>query len=114
MAEKFKEFNEAFSPDDIAREVVDEFMEEEKAKKIDLGSIGTWGHDLDAKIMTRLKSLEEEDRGGDAELLARHILFRLNSATFKGENIHGEEITEQGSDAIKKAAIESLEKYLSS
>ena len=114
MSEKFKGFKETFSPDDVAQDIIDEFMEEEKEKKVDLGSVGTWGHDLDAKIMTKLKSLEEEERRGDAELLARHILFRLNSATFKGENVHGEEITEQGSDAVKKAAIESLEKYLSS
>lgn len=112
MTEKIKGFGETFSPDEIAEQTIKGFVEKENEKNVDLGNIGIWGHDLDAEIMTKLKSLEDADRSGDANLLAHHILFKLNSATFEGQNIHGEEITKGGSDEIKKAAIESLEKYL--
>ena len=110
MSEQFKGFEEMFSPDEVAEDLLKEFAgEEENLGHMNAGNVGILQHDLDARVMTKLKSLEEEDRKGDAELLARHILFKLNSATSKGEGLTGEK-----SDVVKSKAVESLEKYLNS
>ncbi len=111
MSEQFKGFQEEmFSPDEVAEDLIKEFAgEEENVGHMNAGNVGILQHDLDARVMTKLKSLEEEDRKGDAELLARHILFKLNSATFKGEGL-----TDEKSDVVKSKAVESLEKYLNS
>ncbi len=116
MAEKikFKGGGEMFSPDEVARDLVVHFVKEESEKNIDPGNVGIWGADLESRIMTKLQSLEEESRRGDAELLARHVLFLLNSTTLRGEKGGNEKITKEESDAIKEAVIRSLEKYLSS
>ncbi len=99
-----------FSPDEVAESLVREFAEEEEnLNHMNVGNVGILQHDLDARVMTKLKSLEEEGRKGDAELLAHNILFKLNSATFKGEGL-----TDEKSDTIKSKVIESLEKYFNS
>ncbi len=110
MTEKIKGFGEMFSPDEVAEDLVRGFAEEEEnLNHMNVGNVGILQHDLEARVMTKLESLEEEGRKGDAGLLARHILFKLNSATFKGEGL-----TDEKSDTIKSKAIESLEKYLNS
>ncbi|MCL4400212.1 hypothetical protein M1506_02955 [Patescibacteria group bacterium] len=106
MKERLDSKENETSFDEMAENLIKNFASEEIAQ-MEAGNIGILQHDLEARVASAVRKMEDAKGKGDADLFAKHLLFKLDASRFTGSKIEGK------SDSIKSKAVEFLNEYIS-